>query len=429
MTLNILLSKLKQSDADAWEVISTKTRGWEFYFIRKRLDQNRAKDIDEIEVKVYKKTDNGEEMGSAAASVPPTASENELSSLVDNLVYEASLVKNKTYDLVRPCDALPDTAKLHSLPVMADEYFRALNAVSETETEDLNSYELFCNHVTKRIINSNGVDVSMTYPVSAAEVVINARNEEREIELYRMYRSGSCDSESLTADIQRTMQLGKDRLSALPTPEIEHIPVVFSTEAAREIYSYFLGNLNAAYVYRKLSSFELGHEISDTTDGDRITLRAVRYLPNSSGNGGFDEEGSPISDKTLLNAGVPESYWGSRMYSQYLGLHDSFMVRNWVVEGGNHTEEMIRSGDYLELVEFSDFQVDDIAGDIFGEIRLGYLHRNGEVTVVTGGSVSGDMKDNLADLWISDKQVQYNNVLIPSLTRLQHVTVTGVRSK
>ena len=71
MTLNILLSKLKQSDADAWEVISTKTRGWEFYFIRKRLDQNRAKDIDEIEVKVYKKTDNGEEMGSAAASVPP----------------------------------------------------------------------------------------------------------------------------------------------------------------------------------------------------------------------------------------------------------------------------------------------------------------------------------------------------------------------
>ena len=111
------------------------------------------------------------------------------------------------------------------------------------------------------------------------------------------------------------------------------------------------------------------------------------------------------------------------------GTHDSFMVRNWVVEGGNHTEEKILSGDYLELVEFSDFQVDDIAGDIFGEIRLGYLHRNGEVTVVTGGSVSGDMKDNLADLWLSDKQAQYNNVLIPSLTRLQHVTVTGVRSK
>ena len=429
MMLNKVISILKQSEADAWEVVSTKTRGWEFYFIKKRLDQNRAKDIEEIRVKIYKKSDNGESMGSAVAAVPPTASEDELFSLVNKLVYEASLIKNKSFDLVRPSETAADTPRFHSLPVMSDEYFRAMNAVEESDTEDLNSYELFCSHVTKRIVNSNGVDVSMTYPVSAAEVVINARNQDREIELYRMYQSGSCDPQTLTADIQRTMKLGKDRLTAKPTPEIDgSIPVVFSTEASREIYGYFLGNLNAAYVYRKLSSFVIGEPISESSDGDRVTLRSVRFLPNSSGNGGFDEEGSLIRDKMLLDAGIPVAYWGSRMFSQYLGLDDSFMVRNWVVDGGHHTESEIRSGDYLELVEFSDFQVDDIAGDIFGEIRLGYLHRNGEILAVTGGSVSGDMKDNLVDLWMSDTQVQYNNVILPKLTRLNHVTVTGVRA-
>ena len=429
MMLNMLLTVLKHSDADAWEVVSTKTRGWEFYFIRRRLDQNRAKDIEDIKVKIYKKTDDGESMGSAVASIPPTASKNQLNALVENLIYEASLVRNRPYVLVQPSEALTDSTRLHSLPVMVDEYFRALDSVDETETEDLNSYELFCNHVTKRIINSNGVDISMSYPVSAAEIVINARNQEREIELYRMYRSGACDSHALTEDIHQTMKLGKDRLTAKPTPEIDgSIPVVFSTEASREIYGYFLGNLNAAYVYRKLSSFVIGEPISESSDGDRVTLRSVRFLPNSSGNGGFDEEGSLIRDKMLLDDGIPVAYWGSRMFSQYLGLDDSFMVRNWVVDGGHHTESEIRSGDYLELVEFSDFQVDDIAGDIFGEIRLGYLHRNGEILAVTGGSVSGDMKDNLADLWMSDTQVQYNNVILPKLTRLNHVTVTGVRA-
>ena len=115
------------------------------------------------------------------------------------------------------------------------------------------------------------------------------------------------------------------------------------------------------------------------------------------------------------------------MFSQYLGLEDTFQTSNVVVSGGTKSEAELRSGKYLEIVEFSDFQVDSINGDIFGEIRLAYWH-DGEKTVpVTGGSVSGDLKEALKDMYMSVNTRQYGSYVIPSVTRLEKVTVTGVK--
>ena len=426
MMLDILRKALEQSSADDWEITVTDTRGWEFYFIRHDLDQNRAKDLKEIKVKVYKNSEDGEWMGSAEAAVSPTASENELYKLVDDLIFQASLVRNCPYELVGPSDEAPDAIDSPSLAMMSEAYISAVRSVPETETEDINSYEIFTDHVTRRIMNSRGVDVTMRYPTSMAEVVVNARKEGHEVELYRMYTGGTCDEQGLRDNLVNTLQYGRDRLHTQPTPELGEAEVLFSTDDAMNIYWYYLDNLNASYVYRKMSSFEIGKPVAENVSGDKVTLKAVRYLPNSSRNGGFDDEGSCVHDRTLMESNVPQAYWGSRMFSQYLGLEESFKVRNWVIEGGTHSDEEMRAGDYLEIVEFSDFQVDGMTGDIFGEIRLGYLHRNGEVMIVSGGSISGDMKENLADIRMSSRQTQYDNARIPALTRLAHVTVTGV---
>ena len=94
--------------------------------------------------------------------------------------------------------------------------------------------------------------------------------------------------------------------------------------------------------------------------------------------------------------------------------------------GGTESEAELRTGDFLEVVEFSDFQVDSITGDIAGEIRLAYLHQGGKVTPVCGGSVSGSFPELLKTMRFSKESRQYNTMLIPSVTRLQGVTVTGV---
>ena len=223
------------------------------------------------------------------------------------------------------------------------------------------------------------------------------------------------------------MRFGKDRLSARPTPALGSASVVFSTDAALEIYRYFLDNLDASYVLRHLSSFALGQSIAGDVEGDTITLRAVRELPDSPMNFACDAEGAPIHDAVLIENGVPVRFVGNRMFSEYLGLEDSFIVSNWSVCGGRRSAEELRQGEFLEIVEFSDFQVDSVTGSIFGEIRLGYYHDGqGHITPVTGGSVSGSMADNLPHMFLSRETRRYANAEIPIATRLERITIAGV---
>ena len=92
--LEQLLSILKSSGADAWEVTDTNEWGWEFYFIRHRLDQHRTKAVDSFSVKVYKKLEDGKFLGSASARIAPDASEEEMRRTVEGLCRDASYVRN-----------------------------------------------------------------------------------------------------------------------------------------------------------------------------------------------------------------------------------------------------------------------------------------------------------------------------------------------
>ena len=304
-----------------------------------------------------------------------------------------------------------------------------MRALPETENEDVNSYEIFVSDKIRRFLNSEGVDITERYPDSMIEVVVNARRDGHEIELYRNFTSGSCDSEALKRDLGKAMAYGRDRLITRPTPNLEKADVLFSGSDACSIYEYFVDRCNAAMIFRQLSDWSVGKPIAEDIRGDRVNVYARRTLPNSSRNRGFDAEGAPIRDTALLEESVPKEILGGRMFSSYMGLENSFSPTNIEVSGGTRTEEELRRGPYLEAVEFSDFQVDAMTGDIFGEIRLGYWHDGETVTPVSGGSVSGSMLDFVKDLHMSAEQAQYDSMRIPALTLLKNVTVTGAEEE
>lgn len=422
--LDKLLAILKEAGVTAWEVWDVETRGWEFYFIRHALEQNRAKNVEHLTVKVYQAVEDGAYLGSASCELAPTLSEAEVRAQIDALAYRATLVKNKPYTLRGPSPVEQGALEPVDLAAIAEEFLRAVRTLPETPGEDVNSYELFVSEKTRRFVNSEGIDVTERYPDSMLEIVVNARREGHEIELYRNYTSGSCDGAALHRDLERAMQFGRDRLRAVPTPALGKADLLLTTQDSVMLFSYFANRLNAAMIYRQMSDWKLGEPVAAFT-GDRPTLRALRALPNSSRNRQFDAEGAPIYDATLLEDGVARRYLGQRMFAAYLGLDDAFSPTNYAVSGGTHSENELRQGAYLEVVEFSDFQVDSLTGDVFGEIRLAYRHDGETVTPVTGGSVSGSMHELAGALLLSRESAQYDNWLVPAATLMRGVTVTG----
>ena len=420
-----ITAALKKCKADAWELIETATSGWEFYFIRRRLDQHRASDVRTYTVKVYKYIDDKKFLGSASGVIYPTADDASVEKTLSRLVLRAALVKNPAYTLAdKPVTVPPKTDPVDLKKISAD-FIDAVLSVPETSGEDVNSFEIFVNSVTRHTLNSNGVEYTCVYPSSTLELVVNARNGSHEIELYRYATSGSCDKRRIARDVADAMRFGRDRLKAEPTPNLKKFDVVFSTSDSVEIYDYCLSRHSAGFKFRKISDCEIGSSVCAAGDGDRLTLEALTALPNSSLDCPVDEEGSVVRDRFLIRDGVAENFWGSRQFSCYLGLKDSSIVSNVRVSGGRDMAS-VRSGDYLEVVEFSSFQVDPIGGDIAGEIRLGYLHRGGEVKIVTGGSVSGSMSEAAPTMRFSDKCVQYDGFVVPAATRLKNLRVTGV---
>lgn len=423
---DFVLELLADSAADGWTVRDEVSEGWEFYFIRHNLDQNRIRHTEHITLTVYKKSDDGKYLGRASAKLAPTADRAETKALIDSLTHEAALVKNPVYELMTPAPAVmkADEAEV-DVSRIAEDFICTMKDLPETDGEDINSYEIFVDKITCRYVSSTGIDISYTYPVSQIEVIVNARKDEHEIELYRMFKSGTCDSEGLNEEISKAMQYGKDKLRAKKTPSLGSCDIVLSTDAALEVYEYFTARMSCDMKYMGISDWEIGREVAEGAVGDKVTVEARRFLPNSSANAPYDAEGAPRRDMMIIKDGIAENRYGSRQFSQYLGLEDSFIPGNFAVSGGTSKAEEIRTGRYLEIVEFSDFQVSALNGDIFGEIRLGYLHDGGQVTAVEGGAVSGTMLDFAKDLHMSTEQKQYNNMLIPEVTRLKGVSITG----
>ena len=426
MMFERIREKLKALPVAAWEMTETAENRWEFYFIGHKLDQTRSAVVKGIEVKVYAASEGNQFLGNAAQTISPTATEAEIDEILEKLIFQAGLVKNPYYTLTDVPVTVPGQTAPVDVAAIAKDCIQALAAVPETENEKINSYEIFVSEICRHTCNSNGVEYTCVYPSTEIEVVVNAKKEAHEIELHRIYRSGSCDAKKLQADVTRVMGFGKDRLEAVPTPKLGRGDVLFSTADACGIYEYFADKMHADYVVRKISDWEIGKPVAEEMKGDKVTLRAVPELPNSSMNMPVDRENSLIRDRYLIREGVAENYCGSRQFSQYLGLSESSMITNLVVEGGLLSEAQIREGDYLEVVEFSDFQVDSLSGDIAGEIRLGYLHRGGKTTIVTGGSVSGSMNDAVKEMVFSKETEQYNNRVIPKVTLLKGLRITGV---
>lgn len=430
-----LIKKLLSDNKEisAWKININETEADEMFYVGKNLNMNRAKRVTHIMLTIYKdfEAEGTKYRGSYTTEIHPTMKEAEIKEIIDKAVFAAAFVKNKYFPLAVPSDVKPEVhhSNLSERPLV--EFTPLITeAIYKTDSYDkggVNSAELFLDKVNTRIINSEGVDVEFSGNKGAVEFITNWKGEKEEIELYKYISFSDFEPEKITASVDKMINLCKEKAEAKPTPALKKGTVLLTGEPAKELLNYYVAQASANAVYNNISTLKIGESVQGKDiKGDRINMKLDPKLSNSVVSAPYDNDGFPLSEVSIYEAGVLKRYWGDVIYSYYLNAEPTGRIENVVISGGSKSEEEMKKEPYLELIAFSDFQMDGMTGDFGGEIRLGWYYDGTTRIPVTGGSISGNIKSLHHNIYLSKETQQVNNFVGPNTIQLFNVSITGI---
>ena len=130
-------------EADGYSVREVKTESEEYFFIRRQLDQSRAKETAHLYAVLYKKIDE-EHLGSAQIEIPVSATEAEIRAKISRALLAASYVQNPVYELQRG-SGVQEYYQKEDIHAIAKDLIETFHSVSDRQDTWLNSAEIFVN--------------------------------------------------------------------------------------------------------------------------------------------------------------------------------------------------------------------------------------------------------------------------------------------
>ncbi|QHQ59404.1 hypothetical protein Ana3638_00155 [Anaerocolumna sedimenticola] len=422
--LHKILSALKQNNISAYLINENRNESVELFFIKKKLDLRRQKDVHHYNVTVYHDFDkNGIKMrGSSFAGIYSGMSDEEVYETIKKAYYAASFVCNPFYELpsgkkeelVNMDSSLSHNTLVETAGKMAEALF------SEDIMEDtfLNSAELFTEKTTCHIMNSNGIDVSYEKYSVKGEFVVQCITPQ-DVETYQNFSYDELDTEALKEKVKQTLEMTKARAQAKSAPAAGEYTVLLSGRYVKDIFDYYIDRSSASMIYPKYSNYQVGSQVQgEDLSGELLTITLKAKDPYSS-------EGIPMINRPLLKDGILQTIHGNSRFSYYLGTKPTGIYHNFSVPSGTKSFSEMKTGKYLHVVNFSDFQMDTFSGHFAGEIRLAFLSDGGSVTPVTGGSINGSLLEAQKNLVFSKEKQIENGYEGPYAVKFEKVNVAG----
>ncbi|MBQ9416620.1 MAG: hypothetical protein IJU20_07260 [Clostridia bacterium] len=378
--------------ADDYLLTDVQTESAELFFVRHRLDTRRSKKTNKTFVRLYcaGTNDQGERMrGMTDVELLPDTDEETLRRKIAEALRASEYALNPFYPLPDASTGREEEQKdfrgmdlFAAAGGMAGALFEA-----DTGTDSfLNSAEVFATRRTVRIRSSKGTDVRYVRTGVSGEYVVQSKVKE-DVEMFREFSFDSYCPSELRRQAQQALAYAADRSvaqRALPTGTYR---LILSGEELATVLSYYVRRAGASMRYVKYSTWEIGDDVQRARDGQgqALCLNLVPSVP-------YSDEGISMKELPLLQDGRLRNYWGPQNYSYYLGVPatGSYSKIRCLNEGAL-SESELRREPCLEVVSFSDFQMDEFSGHFGGEIRLGYLYRDGKKIPVCGGSVNGNL--------------------------------------
>ena len=421
-------SALERCGISMWRINERVDETSELFFVKKQLDTRRTKDVRKYEVTVFRDVEagDGDKPARGFTSIPilPSMDDRQLDEELKGAYYAARFAANPYFDLPDPVRApmAEEAGELAQAPLArsAGKMVRALFAPDTREDAFVNSAEMFTWRVRRRILSSEGTDVSFVNSGVDGEFVVQCREPE-DVEIHNQFTYTALDEEALSAKVAEALTFVRDRARARKILKSGTYDLILSGNAVAEVLSYYVQRSSASAVYAKYSTWQQGEDVQNAEEGgERLSLTLRAYHPYST-------EGIPtMNDLPLLEDGKLLTWHGPNRFCRYLGMKPTGNYEKIACANGTVPFAEMKKGPCLWAVTFSDFQMDAMSGHFGGEIRLAYLvDEDGRATPVTGGSVNGSILEAQKDLTFSTDRYLTAEYDGPYAVRLKNVSVAG----
>lgn len=422
-----LISVLNKTRAlRGWQLSNLAKRSTEVYFVKDELETVRCNSLNNYALKIQTPVD-ASLMGESTTRFQ--GKPESLQDLVSQTAERARLVRNPAFDFSSPHPAKKQSSKIYD-PQVADSTLDALIAYAEKIRKfreqklprfPLNSMELFFEEYDYKIRNHLGLDVRAESTRIVCDYVLTSPVNRHEIMGIKKRR--------FLGDLKLEEQFEEDAavlsdLEAAVLPPTGEFPVVLAGDALDNLFDFFVAQLDGHALFNRYSIFQKGDAVVRDAK-ENLTIRSNCEQAGGMRSYAFDDLGFETQTVKLIEDSVVQNFLIDGRYADLLKIPKTSALMNIEVDCGKTPYADFLGEGVLELSKFSTFQPNTISGAFSGEIRLGYLHKNGKKIPIKGGSVSGTTQAAFATAFKSRETVQRSAYFGPKGVLFERLTVAG----
>lgn len=435
---------------DDWTLRLERSRGVQIYLAGTDVESVRQVSREAYEVEIFNDhpAPAGADLDHArgSATIPLARIDlGRLPTILDDAVTMAKLINNPPWSLPGPAEMpeveladprLIEASDATAAGLEAADQIRSLAEGERPSGVRLSGAELFLTYYEEELANSRGAAASATSTRVLMEITLLARGPEDETEYFRQVEARRLADLTLPESVQVGAELARDKLRAT-APRTRVAPVVIAGEALNQMMGGQVTGLAGAYVfqasartaYEHLSRFELGGSVYGDAEptGDRVTLRANARRPFGVGSYRFDSDGLPSQDLLVIEEGILRARPATQRFAQYLGIPATGRAGLAEMAPGTASRAELLEGDepILEVLDFSAPNVEAISGDFGMEIRVGYQASRDGRRPISGGSVTGNLFEAMAQARFSSETLAFAQYAGPAAIRFESLQVAG----
>lgn len=407
-----------------YKIVSTKVQSYELFWVHERLETVRRTDTTQMSVTVYARHDDC--LGSSRFAVNAGMDDEALQNKIKLAVRQARLSKDKAYELpaagVEEKIVPGNVGDMDPVALGAEVADTILGAAQDTGAQ-INALEIFVNRTVIRVKNSRGLDKTQTVNTVSYEAIPTCDSAGLSTELYEYVQVADWDKKTAAQKMRSRLQdvVARSKAQHVAVPPCA---VVLNGAQLQELVGELIGTeLDYAAVSLGRNVHEPGYDYQQGGNGDRLTVTVRGVIDGSAQSRYFDDDGTALVDRCVLQQGKLAALWGSNRYAQYCGGEPTGAVHCFDVQKGTADLNDLDGKVWLHCVDWSGLQVDLYNDYIGGEVRLAYLHEGDKCTPVTGIYVSGKLSELLPDMRLSAELDLVGGWRLPKYTILQGMSV------